>query len=91
MQKVNDMLVLDAFKDELKRQQSRMQGKRLQKGVDYVEAPHKAPFDISPDHMMVMSNEKREYFDKKITELQKRRLSPETLWRVEEERSIQTF
>jgi hypothetical protein len=60
--------------------------KRLTKGVDFVEPVHKAPFDISEDHIPVMTNEQREYLDKKIAENQMRPLSPDTLWKLEEQR-----
>lgn len=65
-----------------------MYGKRLIKGVDFIEPIHNAPFDISEDHMQVMTNEERAILDKKLALERMRSLSPETLWRIEEERRL---
>ncbi len=86
LQKVKDKKVTDKFKDNLKADQRKLFNKRLVKGVDFVEPVHKAPFDISDDHLMVMNNEDRAYLDKRLEEERNRSLSPNTLWRIEEER-----
>ena len=88
MQKVKDKKITDKFKDNLKAEQRKFFNKRLVKGVDFVEPVHKAPFDISEDHLMVMNNEDRAYLDKRLDEERMRSLSPNTLWRIEEERFI---
>ena len=88
LQKVNDKKITDKFKDSLKADQRKLFNKRLIKGVDFVEPVHKAPFDISEDHLMVMNNEDRAYLDKRLEEERMRTLSPNTLWRIEEERLI---
>ena len=86
LQKVKDRKITDKFKNDLKTQQRKMFGKRLVKGVDYVEPVMKAPFDINEEHMTVMTNEERAALDKKLDAARQRSLSPETLWRLEEER-----
>jgi hypothetical protein len=63
-----------------------MFGKNLVKGVDYVEPVMNAPFDINEEHMTVMTNEERAALDKKLQDARQKSLSPETLWRLEEER-----
>lgn len=78
----------DKFKDEMRVEQRKLLGKRLVKGKDYIEPARQAPFDISEDHLIVMTKEEREYVDKKLDEERRRALSPETLWRVEEERRL---
>ena len=88
LQKVKDKKITDKFKDNLKAEQRKFFNKRLVKGVDFVEPVHKAPFDISEDHLMVMNNEDRAYLDKRLDEERMRSLSPNTLWRIEEERFI---
>lgn len=56
------------------------------KGVDYTEPVMNAPYDISEDHLKVMTNEERELLDKKLRMERMRSLSPGTLMRIEEER-----
>jgi hypothetical protein len=46
----------------------------------------KAPYDISENHLIVMTNEQREYVDKALEEQLMRPVSPTTLWQLEEER-----
>ena len=70
----------------MKAKQRKLFNKRLVKGVDYVETVLKAPFDISDDYLMVMNNEERAYYDAKLADQQMRPLSPDTIWRIEEER-----
>ena len=86
LQKINDNKMVDDFRSSMKAKQRQMAYKRLTKGVDFVEPVHKAPFDISEDHLTVMSNEQREFLDKKLAENQMRPLSPDTLWKIEEQR-----
>ena len=86
LQKINDNKMVDDFRSSMKAKQRQMAYKRLTKGVDFVEPVHKAPFDISEDHLMIMSNEQREFLDKKLAENQMRPLSPDTLWKIEEQR-----
>lgn len=86
LQKVNDALVTDDFRTKLKAQQRKNQYKRLTKGVDYVEPAKQAPFDISEDHLMVMTNQERELVDKAIAAQQMRPISPSTMYLIEEER-----
>ena len=66
--------------------QRKLYNKRMVKGVDFVEPVHQAPFDISEDHLMVMNNQDREYLDKCLEQERNRPLSPDTKWRIEEER-----
>ena len=86
LQKVNDALVTDEFRTKLKTQQRKNQYKRLTKGVDYVEPVKQAPFDISEDHLIVMTKEERELVDKAIEAQQNRPISPNTMYQIEEER-----
>ncbi len=86
MQKVHDKIKNDEFRQNLRAEQRKLSTKRLLKGVDYIEPIYTAPFDISEDHVPVMTNEERAYYDKKIEMERMRSLSPNTLMRVEEER-----
>ena len=79
---------MDNFRDKLKVDKRKMLNKRLIKGVDFIDAATKAPFDVSKDHMIVMNNKDREFVDKRLAEERMRRLSPDTLWRIEEERFV---
>ena len=45
-----------------------------------------APFDISDEHLTVMTNQEREILDMKLANERMRPISPDTLWRIEEER-----
>jgi hypothetical protein len=65
--------------------------KKLVKGVDYVEPVMNAPFDISDEHLMVMTNEERQILDRKLANERMRPISPDTLWRIEEERFVSLF
>ena len=78
--------MVDDFRVDLKAKQRKLFNKRLVKGVDYVEPVLKAPFDINDDNLMVMNNEDRAYYDAKLADQRMRPLSPDTLWRIEEER-----
>jgi hypothetical protein len=86
LQKVHDKIKNDEFRQNLRAEQRKLSTKRLLKGVDYIEPIYTAPFDISEDHVPVMTNEERAYYDKKIEMERMRSLSPNTLMRVEEER-----
>ncbi len=68
-----------------------MFNKKLVKGVDYVEPVMNAPFDISDEHLMVMTNEERQILDRKLANERMRPISPDTLWRIEEERFVSLF
>lgn len=78
--------MVDDFRNDLKIKQRQMAYKRITKGVDYIEPVYKSPYDVSEEHKMVMTNEQREFVDKKLAENQNRALSPDALWRVEEQR-----
>ncbi len=58
------------------------------KGVDFIEPVYKAPFDISEDHVPMMTNTEREYYDKKLEMERMRSFSPNTRLRIEEERRL---
>ena len=77
---------MDAFRQQLKTEQRRLSSKRMLKGVDFIEPIYTAPFDISEDHVPVMTNEERAYYDRRIEMERVRSLSPNTLMRVEDER-----
>lgn len=79
---------MNDFRDKLKLDQRKMYNKRLVKGVDYVEPVQNAPFDIDQNYLMILSREEREFLDKKLNAERLRSLSPGTLWKLEEERSI---
>ena len=86
LQKINDKTKVDQFRQQLRNQQRKLYNKRMIKGVDYVEPVYNAPFDISEDHVPVMTNAERELYDKRLEMERVRSLSPNTLLRVEEER-----
>jgi hypothetical protein len=86
LQKVNDKIKVDEFRQNLRAEQRKFASRRLTKGVDYIEPIYMAPFDISEDHVPIMTNEERAFYDKKIEMERMRSLSPNTLMRVEEER-----
>lgn len=83
---MNDAKLVHDFRDKMKLQQRKMLHKRLQKGVDFVEPVHKAPFDISEDYLMVMSKKEREWLDQRLEAARNRPVSPGTLARIEDER-----
>jgi hypothetical protein len=70
----------------MKEEQRKLMYKRLVKGVDYVEPVHHAPFDVDEDYIMIMTKEERERLDQRLLHEKMRSLSPETLWKIEEER-----
>lgn len=70
----------------MKLNQRKMMHKRLQKGVDFIEPVHKAPFDISEDYLMVMTKKEREWLDQRMEAARNRPVSPHTLARIEDER-----
>jgi hypothetical protein len=72
----------------MKVQQRKLLNKRLIKGVDYVEPIMHAPFDISQEHLTIMTNQEREMLDRKLANERMRPISPDTLWRIEEERQV---
>lgn len=76
----------DKFKESLRKEQRKLLHKRMTKGVDYTEPVMNAPYDISAEHLKVMTNEEREELDKRLKMERMRSLSPETLVRIEEER-----
>jgi hypothetical protein len=82
---------VDNFRQQLKVEQRKLSTKRMVKGVDFIEPIYTAPFDISEDHVPVMTNEDRAYYDKKIEMGRVRSLSPKTLMRVEDERCVLFF
>ena len=86
MQRENDKIIVDKFKNDLRLKQNKMSRRRLVKGVDYEDAAKMAPFDVSDEHMAIMSNKEREFLDKRLAMERMRALSPETLWKMEEER-----
>ncbi|CAF0934954.1 unnamed protein product [Brachionus calyciflorus] len=88
IQKVNDKIVAEKFKENLRREQRKLLNKRMVKGIDFVEPVMNAPFDINEDHLKVMTNEERAMLDRKLELERMRSLSPETLWRIEEERRL---
>lgn len=70
----------------MKEEQRKLAYKRLVKGVDYEEPVRNAPFDISDDYINIMTKEEREKLDDRLLHERMRALSPETLWKIEEER-----
>lgn len=86
IQKFNDKVVTNKFKDSLRKEQRKLLHKRLTKGVDYTEPVMNAPYDISEEHLKVMTNEEREELDNRLRMERMRSLSPGTMMRIEEER-----
>lgn len=83
---MKDQEIVDEFRDELKEQQRKLLHKRLTKGVDYEEPVKLAPFDIDEDYIAIMTKEERDKLDQRLLHERTRPLSPETLWKIEEER-----
>ena len=86
LQKIKDQAYIEQFRDEMKEEQQKLLFKRLVKGVDYEEPARKAPFDIDDDYINIMSKEEREKLDDRLLHEKMRSISPETLWKIEEER-----
>jgi hypothetical protein len=82
---MNDKKVSDEFKEKLKLEQRKLRNKSLEKGVDYQDVASGAPFGISEEHLITMTNDDWTYYQQLLKQREKRSLSPATMWQIEEE------